>query len=199
MYKSLDVQNYKVRKIMACFSTNNIQMVIFNIFVSIVMLSCTIHNCSIANAKKKIMVVLFLYVIAYHFSWKYIKIRQELCQVIIWNLINDIKFIYFGRGKMQSVIIFSPCIFNISAKWFICVCVLFPGAAKCNRSCLFIFIIHKVNREISPSLVIKYNPIGRAFLIVYYLFFGIMIGNEKNETTEKAYNNKQHFFITNHV
>lgn len=31
MYKSLDVQNYKVRKIMACFSTNNIQMVIFNI------------------------------------------------------------------------------------------------------------------------------------------------------------------------
>ncbi len=38
MYKNLDVQNYKVRKIMACFSTNNIQMVIFNIFVSIVIL-----------------------------------------------------------------------------------------------------------------------------------------------------------------
>ncbi|GEM_PF-6354925 len=68
MYKSLDVQNYKVRKIMACFSTDNIQMVIFNIFVSIVILSCTIHNCSITNIKKKSMITLFLYIIAYYFS-----------------------------------------------------------------------------------------------------------------------------------
>ena len=160
----------------------------------VAVLPCTIHNCSIANAKKKIMIVLFLNVIAYHFPREYIEIRQKLCQVIIWNLINNIKLIYFGRGKMQSVIIFNPCILNISAKWFISISVLFSGAAKCNSSCLFIFIIHKVNREISPSLVIKNNPVSRAFLIVYHLLFGIMIGNKKMKPLKK-HNMKNSIFL----